>query len=53
MDDNVKTFECNDDDFSVESEDEEEVVKIAKMHQKEKHGMDMSDDDIKSYVRTE
>lgn len=49
--DSQKTFECNDDDFMIRGHDKEEIKKMAKMHVKEKHGMNISDEDLEAKIR--
>lgn len=44
-------FECSDDDFMVRSHDKEEVKKIGRMHVKEKHGMDLSEQDLEGHIK--
>lgn len=39
-----------DDEFMVQSEDESEVVSMVKQHAREKHDMDMSDDDARGMI---
>lgn len=46
-----KRWQCATDNFAVESDDEEEIVKMAKMHQKDKHNMEISDDEVKSGIQ--
>ncbi|MBI4037097.1 DUF1059 domain-containing protein [Candidatus Daviesbacteria bacterium] len=48
--DNQKTFECSDDDFMVRGKDMEEIKNIARMHIKDKHGMDISEEDLKAKI---
>lgn len=50
--DDVKRFECPD-GFAVESKNEDEVMKMAKMHAREMDKMEkVSDEDIKSHMKT-
>lgn len=49
--DNNKMFECNDDDFMVRGRDEGEILKIARMHTKEKHHEDFSDEELKVKIK--
>jgi hypothetical protein len=44
------TFECKDDDFMVQSHDKEEVKNFGRMYVKEKHAMDLSDQDLEFYI---
>lgn len=44
--DNTKMFECSDDDFMVKGKDMEEIKNIARMHLKDKHGMDASEEQL-------
>lgn len=46
-----KMFECSDDDFMVQGRDMEEIMNIARMHLKEKHQMDVSDEDLKAKIK--
>lgn len=39
-----------DDGFMVQSEDESEIVSIVKQHAREKHDMDVSDDDARGMI---
>lgn len=42
---------CSQDDgFMIQSEDESEVVSMVKQHAREKHDMDMSDDDARDMM---
>lgn len=38
------------DSFMVQSEDENEIVGMVKQHAREKHDMDLSDDDARSMI---
>lgn len=46
-----KRFECTEGDFVVESNDEGEVMRAVKMHGREKHSREMSDDEIRSQIK--
>jgi predicted small metal-binding protein len=50
MNDKKMIFECKDDDFMIQSRDKEEVKKFGRMHVKEKHKMDLSDQDLESHI---
>lgn len=39
-----------DDDFMVQSEDEQEVLDMVKQHAREKHDMSLSDDDARDMI---
>lgn len=39
------------DSFKVESDDEKEIMEMVKKHGREKHGMEMSDEEIKSNIK--
>lgn len=41
-------YDC---EFMVQSATEKETMKMTKMHAKESHGMDLSDDDIKGLIK--
>ncbi len=49
--DSQKMFECSDDDFMVRGKDKKELMQIAKMHLRDKHGMDLSDEDIQAKIK--
>lgn len=42
-------MDCGD-HFKVESEDKDEVKKMAKMHARDKDGMDVSDNDLEEKI---
>lgn len=46
----TKIFQCSDDDFMVQSDDEGEVVQVAKMYPRDKHGMEESEEEIKTQI---
>lgn len=48
---NVKRWECTEHSFAVEGADEREIIKMVKMHMKEKHDMETSEEEIKSKIR--
>lgn len=48
--DDIRRFECED-GFAVESKDEDEVVKIAKMHIKEKDNQEVEDNYVRSALK--
>lgn len=37
--------------FTVESDDEKEVMKLARTHAADKHGMSVSDDDLRELMQ--
>ena len=44
--------DCSQDDgFMIKSDDEQEVIEHVKEHAKEKHDMDMSDDDARDMIQ--
>lgn len=51
MDESKWKFECPGDGFKVEGQDKDEIMRIAKMHVKEKDFMDISDEELESSVR--
>jgi predicted small metal-binding protein len=40
-----------DDDFQVKSNDEQEVISMTKEHAREKHDMDMDDDQVREMIQ--
>lgn len=46
-----KTFECSDDDFMVRGNDYNEIMSIARMHLKDKHNMDVTDEELKAKIK--
>lgn len=44
-------FECSDDDFMIRGRDKKEIMDMARMHLREKHGMDASDEELMAKVR--
>lgn len=54
MEKELKSISCDPDcGFLIRSHDEMEVVEIAKKHAKEKHNMDVSDEDLKGKMKSE
>lgn len=43
------SLDC-DDNFKVESDDKDEVIKMGRMHVKEKHNMDPSDEEMEKKI---
>ena len=46
-------FKCNDDNFEVESDDKKEIIEMVQIHAKEKHGMNVSDEEVEKGIREE
>jgi len=54
MENELKSISCDPDcGFMVRSHDEMETIEIAKKHAKDKHNMDVSDEDLKAKMKTE
>lgn len=49
--DDQKMFECSDDDFMIRSRDKKELMDIARMHYRDKHGMDVSDEMLEDKIK--
>lgn len=49
--DKEKTFECSDDDFMIRGHDKQEIMNLARMHLKDKHGMEASDEMLEAKIR--
>ena len=46
-----KTFMCSDDDFMISGNDEQEIREVARMHLKDKHGMQVSEEELKAKIK--
>lgn len=46
-----KMFECSDDDFMAKGHDKEELKMVARMHLKNKHGMEASDEELEAKIK--
>jgi predicted small metal-binding protein len=46
------SVECSqEDDFMIKSDDEQEVIQHVKEHARERHDMDLSDDDARDMIQ--
>lgn len=44
-------FECSDNDLMMKGKDKEELKRYGKMHVKDMHGMDISDEDLEKDIK--
>lgn len=47
---NKKRWGCTEHNFAVEGIDEAEIIMMVKMHMKEKHDMEVSDEEIRAKI---